>query len=131
MNRPTSGLMVIAKTKAAATYLAQQFEYRKAKKSYVAIVNGSPIFKSDSKEGSFDWNTIDYDLEEKSAITQWRTIEKVRSLRGTEGHITLLELKPKTGRYHQLRRHMAGYVRHQSSATQRMLTLTFQSLQPK
>ena len=107
LDRPTSGLMVIAKTKAAATYLAQQFEYRKAKKSYVAIVNGSPTFNSDSKEGSSDWNTIDYDLEEKSAITQWRTIEKVRSLRGTEGHITLLELKPKTGRYHQLRRHMA------------------------
>lgn len=111
LDRPTSGLMVIAKTKAAATYLAQQFEYRKAKKSYVAIVNGSPIFNSDSNEGSCEWNTIDYDLEEKSAITQWRTIEKVRSLRGTDGHITLLELKPKTGRYHQLRRHMAWFCK--------------------
>jgi 23S rRNA-/tRNA-specific pseudouridylate synthase len=107
LDRPTSGLMVIAKTKAAATYLAQQFEYRKAKKSYVAIVNGSPICNTDSVEGSSEWNTIDYDLEEKEAITQWRIIEKGRSLRGTEGHITLLELKPKTGRYHQLRRHMA------------------------
>jgi 23S rRNA pseudouridine1911/1915/1917 synthase len=47
LDRPTSGLMVIAKTKAAATYLAQQFEYRKAKKSYVAIVNGSPVFNSE------------------------------------------------------------------------------------
>mmetsp|Transcript_17303 Transcript_17303/g.37358 ORF Transcript_17303/g.37358 Transcript_17303/m.37358 type:complete len:584 (+) Transcript_17303:89-1840(+) len=106
LDRPTSGLMVVAKTKAALVHLSQQFENRKARKTYMAVVNGEPI--TDENEGSSsEWNTIDYDLEEKSAITKWRVIRKVQSLHAKGGQLTLVELKPKTGRYHQLRRHMA------------------------
>ena len=96
LDRPTSGLMVVAKTKAAAVHLAQQFEFRKARKTYMAIVNGSPI-SHENEESSSEWNTIDHDLDEKSAITKWRQIQKVDSLRGRNGQLTLVELKPKTG----------------------------------
>lgn len=96
LDRPTSGLMVVAKTKAAAVHLAQQFEFRKAKKTYMAIVNGSPI-SHENEESSSDWNIIDHDLDEKSALTKWRQIQKVDSLRGRNGQLTLVELKPKTG----------------------------------
>jgi len=105
LDRPTSGLTVVAKTKAAAVHLAQQFEFRKARKTYCAIVNGVPI-AGDSEETSSEWKTIDYDLDGKSAITSWRQIRRVQSLHGRDGQLTLVELKPKTGRYHQLRRHM-------------------------
>mmetsp|Transcript_31727 Transcript_31727/g.57444 ORF Transcript_31727/g.57444 Transcript_31727/m.57444 type:complete len:530 (-) Transcript_31727:111-1700(-) len=110
LDRPTSGLVVVAKTKAATTHLSQQFELRKARKTYMAIVNGYPKQSTTSQENtvsSLDWNTIDYDLDGKSAITEWRVIKTVKSLHGRDGQLTLVELKPKTGRYHQLRRHMA------------------------
>ena len=117
LDRPTSGVLVVAKTKAAVTHLCQQFEFRKAKKTYMAIVNGDPEKSisqcddglsnndNDASTGSF-WHTIDYELEGKSAITKWRVVRKIKSLFGKDGQLTLVELKPQTGRYHQLRRHM-------------------------
>ena len=108
LDRPTSGLVVVAKTKAAAVHLSQQFEFRKAKKTYHAIVNGEPT-KPDEGENvaSSEWNTIDSALDGKSATTKWRVIRQIKSLHGTNGNLSLVVLKPRTGRYHQLRRHMA------------------------
>ncbi|KAK1746574.1 RNA pseudouridine synthase [Skeletonema marinoi] len=105
LDRPTSGLVVVAKTKLATVHLSQQFEFRKAQKTYMAILNGSPQQpNSDNEDG---WNLIDHDLEDKSAVTKWKVLQTVKSLHGNNGVLTLVELKPKTGRYHQLRRHMA------------------------
>ena len=92
LDRPTSGLVVVAKRKIALVNLSQQFEFRKIKKTYTAIVNGVPL---SSKEDGQDWNIIDRDLDGKSAITKWRVIRTVRSLHGL---LTLVELKPMTGR---------------------------------
>lgn len=115
LDRPTSGLVVIAKTKYAAVQLARQFEFRLAKKSYMAIVNGFPVMpKGDRDESNSSgsqpdrWNTIDYDLEEKNAVTEWRVVTTVKSLQATDGVLTLVEMRPKTGRYHQLRRHFVS-----------------------
>ena len=44
----------------------------------------------------------------KSAVTVWRPLRYVKSLKANDGVLTLVELKPKTGRYHQLRRHMVN-----------------------
>lgn len=114
LDRPTSGLVVVAKTKAAAVHLSEQFELRMAEKTYVAILDGFPQQpKSDSVTTQDGWNVIDYDLEDKSsgrdksAITQWRVLQTVKSLHGKSGVLTLVEMKPRTGRFHQLRRHMA------------------------
>ena len=113
LDKPSSGLLVVAKTKSAAVHLAQQFEVRKAEKAYMAIVSGNPQLQNTvagsigEEPSSSQWHTIDYDLEGKSAITDLRVIQKVGSLHGQDGQLTLVELKPKTGRYHQLRRHMA------------------------
>jgi len=102
LDRPTSGVVVIAKTKQSARFLAEQFEYRKAHKTYMAIVNGDP------RPGRCgEWHTIDSDLEGKSSITQVKVLRQIKSLYGRDGKLSLVALKPKTGRYHQLRRHMA------------------------
>jgi len=109
LDRPVSGLVVVAKTKSAIVHLSKQFEFRKARKTYVAIVNGRPrkSTANENEASSSGWNTIDYDLDGKSAITEWRAVREVKSLHGRDGRLTLVELRPKTGRYHQLRRHMA------------------------
>jgi len=106
LDRPTSGLVVVAKTKCAAVHLSRQFEFRQAQKSYMAIVNGYPNVP-ESRQQQSEWNTIDFDLEGKSAITEWRVNRTVKSLAATDGILTLVEMKPRTGRYHQLRRHFA------------------------
>jgi hypothetical protein len=60
------------------------------------------------------WHLIDFPLydndsnkQSRSAVTVFRTKRQVPSLHARDGFLSLVELKPKTGRYHQLRRHMA------------------------
>jgi 23S rRNA-/tRNA-specific pseudouridylate synthase len=92
------------------------------KKTYTAIVMGIPTEASEtaiSSEAAYDmgvdvdpkddelWQHIDFTLEEKSAVTMWKALKYAKSLRAKDQILTMVELKPKTGRYHQLRRHMA------------------------
>ncbi len=124
LDKPTSGLLIVAKTKPAMVHLSHQFRDRKVKKTYVAVVNGIPpeppvarISATEAFQLGVDvdpqsperdyWHLIDSPLEEKSAVTVWRALKYAKSLKAKDGYMTLVELKPKTGRYHQLRRHMA------------------------
>jgi 23S rRNA-/tRNA-specific pseudouridylate synthase len=122
LDKPTSGLLVVAKTKPAMVHLTQQFAERKVKKTYTAIVNGIPDEAAEATMTSKDahqlgldvnpddessWQVINFTLDDKHAITAWRPIRYVKSLKARNGVLTLVELKPNTGRYHQLRRHMA------------------------
>jgi 23S rRNA-/tRNA-specific pseudouridylate synthase len=103
-------------------HLSCQFRDRKVKKTYVAIVNGIPpepketaISSEEASDLGVDvsctsncqWQMIDHALDEKSAVTIWRALRYSKSLKAIDNYVTLVELKPKTGRYHQLRRHMA------------------------
>lgn len=114
--------LVIAKTKPAMVHLTRQFAERKVKKTYTAIVNGIPDEPAETSMTSEDvhrlgvdvspddespWQMIDFTLDNKHAITVWRPLRYVQSLKARDGVLTLVELKPKTGRFHQLRRHMA------------------------
>ena len=122
LDKPTSGLLLVAKTKPAMVDLTRQFAERRVRKTYSAIVNGIPdepaatsISTKDALRMGVDvgvdedckWQLIDHALDEKSAVTVWRPVEYVKSLKANDGFLTLVELKPKTGRYHQLRRHMS------------------------
>lgn len=122
LDKPTSGLLLVAKTKPAMVHLTRQFVQRRIKKTYTAILNGipsEPIETSMSAQEAIEfgvdidpndenrWQLIDESLDEKSASTVWRPLKYVKSLKARDGILTLVELKPKTGRYHQLRRHMA------------------------
>jgi len=53
------------------------------------------------------WQIIDEELEGQSAVTVWRPLRRWKLENARNDTVSLVELKPKTGRYHQLRRHMA------------------------
>ncbi|MCX7552923.1 RluA family pseudouridine synthase [Marinicella sp. S1101] len=105
LDMETSGLIIMAMNKPAHVNLGQQFEQRKVHKSYVARVYGHPKDDAGSVDKPLicDWpnrpkQMVDYD-HGKQALTHWQVLKK-------EGLTTLIELKPITGRSHQLRVHM-------------------------
>ena len=105
LDRETSGVMVLARTAAAAAELQRQFANRTVRKTYVAIVDGVPhppaayidipIARSLTQPQLFR-----ADANGKSAQTAYQVI-------ATNGALSLVKLHPKTGRTHQLRVHLA------------------------
>lgn len=92
---PTSGLLLVAKTHAAHIGLGQQFEQRLVDKTYRSIVVGLMP----------EQGVIDHPLDGQEAVTLYRLVESFPSLK--VGTLSLIELMPRTGRTHQLRRHLA------------------------
>jgi tRNA pseudouridine32 synthase/23S rRNA pseudouridine746 synthase len=105
LDMATSGLMVMALNKPAHRHISKQFELRETAKVYQAIV--FDILKQDSGVINLplicDWpnrpkQIVDHERGKK-ALTHWRVLEK-------NANTTRVELKPVTGRSHQLRVHM-------------------------
>jgi len=95
LDNPTSGILLIAKTQNAVINLGKQFQEKLIKKSYSAVVIGTP-----KQEG-----VISTPVDNKDAVTRFKVIKTVNSLKYT--FMSLVELYPETGRTHQLRIHMA------------------------
>lgn len=115
LDRGTSGLVIVAKTKDAMSLFSKLFADRMIEKTYTAMVFGRPTdlaAKNSSKSTSSNDQTqqqvsndsgggiIDYPIDGKPAVTRWKTVE-------SNDTFSRIELQPKTGRYHQLRRHLA------------------------
>ncbi|HEY0092345.1 MAG TPA: RluA family pseudouridine synthase [Flavobacterium sp.] len=107
IDKNTSGLLVIAKTEAAMTHLAKQFEAKTSEREYIALVWGN--VKDD--EGTITGNIArhvrdrmqmavfaDEDIG-KPAITHYKVLERL-------GYVTLVSCILETGRTHQIRVHM-------------------------
>jgi RluA family pseudouridine synthase len=106
LDRRTSGLVLVAKTKSALSTLSESFRAREIEKSYTAIVFGQPDNSSvDAVEDEDFWHAIDYPIDGKPSVTLWRSICSVET--SAYGTLTLLLCRPKTGRYHQIRRHLS------------------------
>lgn len=105
LDRATSGVMIVAKTPDALAWLQKQFAQRKVKKTYMAVIEGQlnppeavidmPIERNPKKPQTFRVGG-----NGKHAITHYKTVE-------TNGKYSLVELKPETGRTHQLRVHLS------------------------
>ena len=96
LDNPTSGILMVAKTKSAQLNLHQQFEQQEISKIYQAIVIGKSAEKGE----------IHSAVAEKEAFTSYETLQTVPSL--LNEFLSHVKLSPKTGRTHQLRIHLAG-----------------------
>ena len=105
LDMATSGLMVMALNKSAHRHISKQFELRETAKTYQAMVFN--IVQQDFGEINLplicDWpnrpkQMVDHQ-QGKKALTRWRVLKRY-------ANTTRLELKPVTGRSHQLRVHM-------------------------
>lgn len=105
LDRDTSGIIIGARNPETATMLQKQFADRKTKKTYLAIVDGIlknpeakidlPIARNPSAPSTFR-----VDAKGKAAITSYTVL-------ATTDTKSLVELRPLTGRTHQLRVHMS------------------------
>jgi 23S rRNA pseudouridine955/2504/2580 synthase len=98
LDKDTSGVFIMAKTRESAQLLTSLFRLRKVHKTYLAICHG------ELNKDSGEWNDdlIRYDGERK-IIEKAKTIYKVLD---KNSEASLVELKPITGRKHQLRKQL-------------------------
>ncbi len=96
LDYPTSGVVLIAKTSQSVLLLNKLFEDRKIDKVYHAVIIGS------LKEAGI----IQSKIENKDARSEYKVMSSIESPKFK--FLNLTELKPHTGRRHQLRIHMSG-----------------------
>lgn len=104
LDRPTSGIIIGAKSQAALSWLQKQFSERKVKKTYLAVVAGElnpseAIIDMPIERNPVRPQTFRVGQNGKPAITEYRTLQSAADY-------SLIELKPLTGRTHQLRVHL-------------------------
>ncbi|MGR5252399.1 tRNA pseudouridine(65) synthase TruC [Vibrio astriarenae] len=121
LDRPTSGVLVFALSSEVASQVMPMFANHEMVKTYHAIVRGW-IEEGDTLDYALKVELdkiadkfADQEKEAQEAITQYEPLAKVEVPYSTGRFPTsrycLVEMKPKTGRKHQLRRHMA-HLRH-------------------
>jgi len=108
IDKETSGIVLLAKGARAHRQIRKQFERHTIEKEYLAIVRGSP----EADAGTIDLplgpalaSTIRMKITVRSdgaeASTEWRVLER-------HGRVSLLACRPRTGRQHQIRVHLAA-----------------------
>ncbi|MDA3779777.1 MAG: RluA family pseudouridine synthase [Bacteroidales bacterium] len=106
IDKNTSGLLVIAKTDKAMTYLAKQFFDKTSQRRYIALAWGGFKEKEGTITGNIGRNPKNRKVmhvfpdgsEGKNAVTHYKVLEDF-------GYISMVECKLETGRTHQIRAH--------------------------
>lgn len=116
LDRGTSGVLLFALDPATARAVATRFETQQVDKTYLAIVRGHPPENGaidhplSRQTDAYEFRPDDAATEAQSALTRFRCLATVELPiavdRYPSSRYALLEVKPETGRRHQIRRHL-------------------------
>jgi len=107
LDRPTSGIVLYARTSKALSRMNEQFREKEVQKTYFAVVNNPPPNNSGTLENFLQKNQkqnksyVTKNNNGKHAILDYKLIKKL-------DNFYLLEIKPQTGRHHQIRVQLAN-----------------------
>ena len=123
LDKPTSGVLLFAKSSAVARSLTEAFTAHKVTKQYLAVVRGYM-----SEQGTVDYalsfqpdaiadKFANLDKPAQEAVTHWQSLAQIElpfavSKKHDTSRYSLMRLTPETGRKHQLRRHMRHLFHH-------------------
>ena len=122
LDKPTSGVLLFALDSETAKIMSEQFKAHTIQKTYIAVVRGyapeDGVIEHALKEklDKIADKKANEDKEAQEAITAFKRLQTVELDfavgRYDKTRYSLVELKPKTGRKHQLRRHMKHINHH-------------------
>jgi len=117
LDKDTSGVMVVAKTDVAQLALSRQLQQKQFAKEYLALVSGDPgetdtVIEAPLERDPDDRRRVVVRAGGREATTRFRRIAawgktSNRPSEGADSRVSLLLVRPVTGRTHQIRVHLA------------------------